>query len=90
MGVREQCTTFDAIMLLNYVFRGYMLNEDNQYDDDGRRLDEYPVAVAFNEDGSIEIGSRDTPVFQEFLERLKDKGVEVDFEGLIYGLPWCG
>jgi len=46
--------------------------------------------VQINEDGTVVVGSSDTQAFIEVIEELKRQGVEVEFEGVLYGLPWCG
>jgi len=51
-------------------------------------LDSHPFAMRFGED--VEIGSSDTTEFVAILEELRKLGVEVEFNGVIYGLPWCG
>jgi len=57
---------------------------------EARPLDTYPFAVQLNEDGTVVVGSSDTQAFIEVIEELKRQGVEVEFEGVLYGLPWCG
>jgi len=51
-------------------------------------LDSHTFAIRFGED--VEIGSSDTTEFVAILEELRKLGVEVEFDGVIYGLPWCG
>ena len=52
-------------------------------------LDTHTFAIRFG-DGKIEIGSSDTQEFIAVLDGLKELGIEVKFDGVIYGLPWCG
>ena len=55
-----------------------------------KRLDQYPLALQINEDGTLVLGSSDTDTLLEAMTKLEALGVEVTFEGVLMGLPWCG
>jgi len=53
-------------------------------------LDRKPLAVAWHSDGSVEVGSNHAENMVRFIEEMRKMGVEVQLEGVDYGLPWCG
>jgi transcriptional regulator of NAD metabolism len=41
-------------------------------------------------EATVEIEFMDTEGLERFIEEMRKRGVEVQFDGVLYGLPWCG